>query len=227
MLTTPLILATLIGLCSGLVVNGIVNLYLCYYSEQKFPKKGLQILPIRFFLILLNALLFVIVLWRFGIEKETLACWLLSALLLALVWIDAYRLILPDTLCYTLIWGGLLVNSQGLLTEPHLAIWGAVCGYLLLWSCAHLFSLSTQRQGMGYGDFKLCAALGAWLGLDVLPQLVFIASFSGIIYSLASSIISARPWRQAIAFGPHLALAGYILLIWNKPIQAMIEHLYY
>lgn len=213
------------GACVGLVLSAIVNFYLHYYRKQSILKWRACMQPRHLLLVFTSMLVFVSGVWRFGASPQLVAILFAGVLLLTLVWVDIHEMILPDGLCYVLLWSGLLVNSQGLFVEVQYALWGAVIAYLSLWSCAQLFTLATGRDGMGYGDFKLCAALGAWLGVSALPQLILLASLSGIVFGLLRGAMSKNSWRQAIPFGPHLALAGWSLLLWGEDINMLRDHL--
>ncbi|STZ75354.1 prepilin peptidase [Bergeriella denitrificans] len=168
---------------------------------------------------LLTALAFAAVAWQYGASWLTLGGWVLSAFLIALAFIDADTRYLPDTLTLPLIWLGLLFNLGGGLTDLESAVIGAVCGYLSLWLLCAAYKLLTGQTGMGGGDFKLLAALGAWLGAAVLPLLVFAASLAGILAALMLKIGK----NQAFAFGPCLALAGWILMLAYAPAQQLVR----
>ncbi len=158
--------------------------------------------------------------WHFGYGWQAAAMLLLSWGLLAMSLIDLDHQLLPDALVLPLLWLGLMVNSQGLFTTLDRALWGAVWGYLSLWSVYWLFKLITGKEGMGYGDFKLLAMLGAWGGWQILPLTVFLSACVGAV--LGSLWLRLRKSDQAtpIAFGPFLALAGWIALLWGEPITA-------
>ncbi|MBI3907370.1 MAG: prepilin peptidase [Pseudomonas fluorescens] len=156
--------------------------------------------------------------WHFGFGWPAALVLVLSWGLLAMSLIDAEHQILPDVLVLPLIWLGLIVNSFGLFVSLHEALWGAIAGYGLLWSVFWLFKLITGKDGMGYGDFKLLAMLGAWGGWQILPLTILLSSLVGAIIGL----ILLR-WRHAktstpIPFGPYLAIAGWIALLWGGQI---------
>jgi len=163
-------------------------------------------------------LLSAFVAWHFGFGWPAGLMLVLSWGLLAMSLIDAEHQILPDVLVLPLIWLGLIVNSFGLFVSLHEALWGAVAGYGLLWSVFWLFKLVTGKDGMGYGDFKLLAMLGAWGGWQILPLTILLSSLVGAIIGLV-----LLRWRHAktstpIPFGPYLAIAGWIALLWGGQI---------
>jgi type 4 prepilin peptidase 1 (EC:3.4.23.43). Aspartic peptidase. MEROPS family A24A len=132
--------------------------------------------------------------------------------LIALTAIDLDTQLLPDNLTLPLLWVGLLANVQGLFARLPDAVIGAAAGYLVLWSVYWLFKLLTGREGMGYGDFKLLAALGAWFGWQALPALLLISSVVGAVIGVSLMLIRRAQGGTAIAFGPYLALAGLLML---------------
>ncbi|MNS75015.1 Type 4 prepilin-like proteins leader peptide-processing enzyme [compost metagenome] len=163
-------------------------------------------------------LLSAFVAWHFGFGWPAGLMLILSWGLLAMSLIDAEHQILPDVLVLPLIWLGLIVNSFGLFVSLHEALWGAIAGYSLLWSVFWLFKLITGKDGMGYGDFKLLAMLGAWGGWQILPLTILLSSLVGAIIGLV-----LLRWRHAktstpIPFGPYLAIAGWIALLWGGQI---------
>ena len=166
-----------------------------------------------------SALLAALVVYSFGFSWLTLAVLLLSWGLLALTMIDFDHQLLPDSLTLPLLWLGLIVNSFGLLVPLHDAVWGAVAGYLVLWSIYWLFRLLTGKEGMGYGDFKLLAALGAWMGWQALPQIILLSSLVGAVVGLSLILLRGRDRNIPIPFGPYLAAAGFIALLWGPLIN--------
>lgn len=153
---------------------------------------------------------------RFGMTGDALAWAGFAAALLALAVIDASTTLLPDAITQPLTWAGLLAAALGLSGVPLTdALWGAVAGYLFLWATYWLFRLLTGKEGMGQGDFKLLAALGAWFGWQALIALVMIASLSGMVVGLWLKWRQRLPEGGYIPFGPFLALAGAIQLVWG------------
>lgn len=166
------------------------------------------------------ALLSLLVAWHFGPGVPALAVLLLSWGLLGLSLIDADHQLLPDVLVLPLLWLGLVVNAFGLLVPLADALWGAVLGYLSLWSVYWLFRLLTGKEGMGYGDFKLLAMLGAWGGWQILPLTVLGASLAGALIGLVLLRLRRAQRGAPIPFGPYLAIAGWIALLWGDEIVA-------
>ena len=167
---------------------------------------------------LLTALLSVAVAMVISPGWGTLAALLLTWVLVALTFIDLDKMLLPDQLTLPLLWGGLLFNLAGGFVPLADAVIGAMAGYLVLWSLYWAFKLLTGKEGMGYGDFKLLAALGAWLGWQALPIILLLSSLVGAIIGI--SLIALRKHHQGnpIPFGPYLAIAGWIALLWGDTI---------
>ena len=174
---------------------------------------------------MLTALLTIAAIWRFGapsIATGLAACVLLWALI-ALTFIDFDTQLLPDNLTLPLLWAGLLANVCGLIPTVSLrdAIIGAIAGYLCLWAIYWLFKLIRGKEGMGYGDFKLLAALGAWLGWQMLPLIVLLSSVVGAAIGISLVAFKGRDHQIPLAFGPYLAIAGAIALFFGKPLVAL------
>jgi leader peptidase (prepilin peptidase)/N-methyltransferase len=167
----------------------------------------------------LTAVLFAVCAWRFGLDISLLAALVLTAFLVALAGIDLETHYLPDQLTLPLLWGGLSLSLVGegvpLPLGPREALLGAIVGYLSLWIVHHLFKRLTGKEGMGYGDFKLLAALGAWLGVKALLPLILFAAFTGAVVGIVLIVMFGRPREAPIAFGPYLALFGWLLLIFG------------
>ncbi|MFQ2190741.1 prepilin peptidase [Aeromonas jandaei] len=170
---------------------------------------------------LLTALLSVAVAMVISPAWEALAALLLTWVLVALTFIDLDKMLLPDQLTLPLLWGGLLFNLSGGFVPLADAVIGAMAGYLVLWSLYWAFKLLTGKEGMGYGDFKLLAALGAWLGWQALPIILLLSSLVGAIIGI--SLIALRKHHQGnpIPFGPYLAIAGWIALLWGDTITRL------
>jgi leader peptidase (prepilin peptidase)/N-methyltransferase len=158
--------------------------------------------------------------WHFGPGWQAGSLMLLTWGLLALCLIDADRQILPDVLVLPLLWLGLLVNIGGVHASLADAVWGAVAGYLSLWTVYWLFKLVTGKEGMGYGDFKLLAMLGAWGGWQVLPLTILLSSLVGAVLGTILLRLRAASNATPIPFGPYLAIAGWIALLWGGQITA-------
>ncbi|WP_443114687.1 prepilin peptidase [Herbaspirillum seropedicae] len=162
---------------------------------------------------LLTAALFAFAAWRFGLGVTGLAVMACTATLVALAFIDAQTMLLPDDLTLPLMWLGLLVNLTHRLVPLQDAVLGAAAGYGVLWLIFWLFKLITGKDGLGYGDFKLMAALGAWLGWQALPVILLLASAMGAVLGLALMAAGRHRRGQAIPFGPCLASAGLLALL--------------
>lgn len=138
--------------------------------------------------------------------------------LLALTFIDIDTQLLPDSITLPLLWLGLLLNIGGTYTDLTSAVIGAAAGYLALWSVYWLFKLATGKEGMGYGDFKLLGAIGAWLGWQQLPLTILLSSVVGAVLGLALIVLARRGREVPMPFGPYLAIAGMIALFWGKDL---------
>jgi leader peptidase (prepilin peptidase)/N-methyltransferase len=169
---------------------------------------------------MLTCLLTAYATWHFGWTIQTPAAWFMAWALIALALIDFKTMLLPDNITQPLLWAGLLSSLWQLRVPPEAAIIGAAAGYLSLWFIFHLFRLITGKEGMGYGDFKLFAALGAWLGWVALPFIILLAAAVGTIVGLAL-LVRNRGESQPLPFGPYLSAAGLIYLFWGPGIQHM------
>ena len=156
----------------------------------------------------------------FGVTLQTVAAILLTWTLIALTLIDLKEQLLPDTITLPLLWLGILCSFYNLFTDLQSSVIGAIAGYLVLWSIFHLFRLITGKEGMGYGDFKLLAALGAWIGYSYLPQIILISSVVGSIIGITMIVVGKTKQQQPIPFGPYLAIAGWIALLWGETINS-------
>ena len=161
---------------------------------------------------LLSALISFGLVWHFGTGPAGLASLVFAYFLIALALIDFDTQLLPDQLTLPLMWGGLLLNTQAVFCSLQSAVIGAACGYLSLWLIYWVFKLTTGKEGMGYGDFKLLAALGAWFGWALLPMTILLSSLAGAIIGIALIAITKRGRDVPIPFGPYLAIAGLIIL---------------
>lgn len=167
---------------------------------------------------LTTGLLSVLTIAVLGLQTTGLVALVLLWVLIALTMIDVDTQLLPDSITLPLLWLGLIVNSFGLYTDFLDAFWGAIFGYLALWSVFWLFKIATGKEGMGYGDFKLLAALGAWMGWQFLPLIILLSSFVGAIIGIIGIIILGRDKNIPIPFGPYLAIAGFIAFLWGDTI---------
>jgi leader peptidase (prepilin peptidase)/N-methyltransferase len=159
--------------------------------------------------------------WRFGPGWQAIGAALLLWTLITLSLIDLDTQLLPDSLTLPLLWLGLLFNLNGHFTPLSSAVIGAMAGYLFLWSVYWLFKLATGKEGMGYGDFKLLAALGAWLGWEMLPCIILFSSVAGAVVGISLMIVTRRGRNVPIPFGPYLAMAGAITLFWGRDINSL------
>jgi len=176
---------------------------------------------------LLTAVLSGIVAWRFGFGWESMLALLLTWSLIAISVIDIDHQLIPDAISLPLLWLGLALSllhpldgAQMLFIEPRSSIVGALAGYLSLWSIYHLFRLLTGKEGMGYGDFKLLAALGAWLGWQLLPLIIMLSAVVGAVVGISMIVLSKHDRNIPIPFGPYLAAAGWIAMLYGPEIVA-------
>ncbi|WP_020409623.1 prepilin peptidase [Hahella ganghwensis] len=173
-----------------------------------------------------TAVLAIIAIYQFELSWTGLAAVVFTWMLLILSMIDFDTQLLPDVITLPLLWLGLLVNTQGIFTSLEEAVWGAVFGYLALWSVYHLFKLLTGKEGMGFGDFKLLGALGAWLGWKILPLIILLSSLVGAVVGLILIAAMGRDKNIPIPFGPYLAAAGWIAMMWGNEIVTGYMGLY-
>ena len=165
-----------------------------------------------------TAALSLVVLLHFGVSVNGALVLLFTWWLIALAAIDLDTFFLPDALTLPLLWMGLIANTFGVFAPLSAAVWGAVLGYLSLWSIYWVFKLVTGKEGMGYGDFKLLAALGAWLGWSQLLSVIIVSSATGAIAGVAMILARKSQRDNPIPFGPFLAAAGWIVMLWGEPI---------
>ena len=156
--------------------------------------------------------------YQFGVTSQALWAVLFTYILVALLFIDLDKMLLPDQLTLPLLWLGLLLSTQHIFVGTTDAIIGAAAGYLSLWSVYWLFKLATGKEGMGYGDFKLLAALGAYTGWQGLPIIILLSSFVGAIAGILIMVIQNKGKSLAIPFGPYLAVAGWLTLLFKDAI---------
>ena len=165
-----------------------------------------------------------IVAWRFGFTWQCLLALGLTWTLISASIIDIDHYLLPDSLTLPLLWAGLLIAALApdlAFTDLHSAVIGAAAGYLSLWSVAKLFHLVTGKEGMGYGDFKLLGALGAWFGWQTLPLIITLSAAVGSIAGVAAIALFRHSRHKPIPFGPYLAAAGWIALLWGADLIAL------
>ncbi|MGL4473901.1 MAG: prepilin peptidase [Shewanella sp.] len=166
----------------------------------------------------LTGLLVTVLAWHFGATSAFAWASLLTFGLVAMTWIDFDEMLLPDQLTLPLLWLGLLLNLNGLYTDIHSAVIGAMAGYLSLWSVFWGFKLLTGKEGMGYGDFKLMALFGAWLGWQMLPLIILLSSVLGAVIGIGLMLSKRMEQGSPMPFGPYIALAGWIALLFGESI---------
>ena len=174
---------------------------------------------------LLTGALSALLVWQFGSGVAGLATLLFAYLLIAMTFIDLDTQLLPDDLTFMLLWAGLLVNLNGTFVPLREAVIGAAAGYLALWSIYWLFKLVTGKEGMGYGDFKLLAALGAWMGWTMLPTIILLSSVVGAVVGIGLMVFAKHGRDKPIPFGPYLAGAGLLALFYGGPIANFTQPL--
>ena len=174
---------------------------------------------------LFTAIVSGLLVWTFGSGAMGLATLLFAWLLIAMTFIDFDTQLLPDDLTYPLLWAGLLVNINGTFVPLQDAVIGAAAGYLVLWAVYWLFKLVTGKEGMGYGDFKLLAALGAWLGWAMLPTIILLSSIVGAVVGISLILFAKRGRDKPIPFGPYLAAAGLIALFYGEQLSRFTQSL--
>ncbi|MQA20524.1 prepilin peptidase [Rugamonas rivuli] len=175
---------------------------------------------------LLTGALTVAVVWHYGSGWQGLGGLFFLYSLIAMTFIDADTQLLPDDLTYPLIWAGLLLNVNHTYVSLQDSVIGAAAGYLALWSVYWAYKLVRGREGMGYGDFKLLAALGAWMGWAMLPAIVLMSSLVGSVVGIVLMIVNRKGLEYQIPFGPYLAAAGLIAFLYGEPIMAFTRSVY-
>jgi leader peptidase (prepilin peptidase)/N-methyltransferase len=174
-----------------------------------------------------GALVFTVA-WQLGFSLQAGLAIVLTWGLIALTFIDLDHFYLPDNITLPFLWLGLLINIDGSFVNLSSAVIGAIAGYLSLWSVYQLFKRLTGKEGMGYGDFKLLAMLGAWIGWQMLPVIIILSSLVGAIVGIGLILFRKHQRDQPIPFGPYLAAAGWIALLWGQQInQAYLDWLAY
>jgi leader peptidase (prepilin peptidase)/N-methyltransferase len=169
------------------------------------------------------AVLALVTAYVFGPSWQTVAALGFAWSLLALTLIDLDHKLLPDSLTLPLLWAGLLVNVPGTFAPLSASVLGAAAGYLTLWSIYVLFKLVTGKEGMGHGDFKLLAAIGAWVGWQLLPVVILLSAVVGSVVGLALIAFGGRSSQATIPFGPYLAAAGFIALLWGERLVQLYQ----
>ena len=219
---TPLSLARPRSRCPqcGHAISALENIPVLSWLMLRGRCKGCAApISLRYPLVELStALSFAYVAFHFGFGLTGCAALLLVAALIALTGIDFDTQLLPDDITLPLLWLGLAVNLFGAFTDLKSAVIGAMVGYLTLWSVYWAFKLTTGKEGMGYGDFKLLAALGAWLGWQMLPLLILASSLIGALIGIGLIVLARHGRNVPIPFGPYLALAGIVALLWGHSL---------
>lgn len=167
----------------------------------------------------LTCLVSVYIAWKFGVTWQTAAALLFTWICICLTFIDLDYHLLPDQLTLFLLWSGLFCSLFGIFTGSHDAIIGAIAGYLIFAITQLVFGWATQKTGMGQGDYKFLAALGAYLGWQMLPLIILLASISGIIFALTYMVVKKHFKSTPLPFGPYLAVAGWVALLWGDEIM--------
>ena len=202
-------------------IHALENIPVLSYLLLKGRCKGCgQTISPRYPLVeAVTGLLFGYAAWRYGMTLAGAGALVFIAAMISLTFIDFDTQLLPDDITLPLLWAGLLLNANNTFTTLPNAVIGAAVGYLALWSVYWLFKLATGKEGMGYGDFKLLAAIGAWLGWPLLPQVILLSSLVGAFVGIVLIVLARHGRNVPIPFGPYLAAAGLIALFWGKTIN--------
>ncbi|OED40689.1 methyltransferase [Chromatiales bacterium (ex Bugula neritina AB1)] len=167
---------------------------------------------------LLTGILSLVVAIKFGASLQTCFALVFTWSLITLALIDFHTTLLPDSITLPLMWLGLMLSLSAVFIDTHQALIGAAAGYLILWCVFQAFKLITGKEGMGFGDFKLLAALGAWLGWAKLPLIILLSSLAGAVIGITMMVAFKHSREKPIPFGPYLAIAGWIALIWGDTL---------
>ena len=169
---------------------------------------------------LLSAMLVTVVAWKFGVTEQAVLAIILTWVLVSLTFIDLDHQYLPDNITLPFLWLGLLAGLYSIFTDVSSSVWGAAAGYTVLWAVYILFKKLTGKEGMGFGDFKLLAMLGAWLGWQKLPAIIFMSSLVGAVVGITLIVFRRHQRGVPIPFGPYLAAAGWLVLLWGDDINS-------
>lgn len=207
----------------GHQITALENIPLISYAFLRGKCAGCKTpISLRYPLIeALSGLLAGAVAWKFGVSSTALAALVFTFALIALTFIDFDTQLLPDDITLPLLWLGLLFNIGGGFTDLQSAVVGAMAGYLILWSIYWLFKLVTGKEGMGYGDFKLLAAIGAWFGWQLLPAVILLSSVVGSVIGIGLMVLARHGREVPIPFGPYLALGGIAALFWGPQLSRL------
>ncbi|OAM52378.1 methyltransferase [Methylovorus sp. MM2] len=202
-------------------ITALENIPVFSYLLLKGKCRGCKTaISIRYPLIeLLTGLLIGLISWKFGYSGMAVAAWIFTFALIALTFIDFDTQLLPDDITLPLLWLGLLFNLNTGFTDIHSSIIGAVAGYLSLWSVYWIFKIVTGKEGMGYGDFKLLAAIGAWFGWQLLPAVILLSSLAGSIIGIGLIVLAKQGRNVPMPFGPYLALGGIAALFFGPQLS--------
>jgi leader peptidase (prepilin peptidase)/N-methyltransferase len=204
-------------------VKAIENIPIISYLflKGKCSNCGIKISPQYPFVELLTAIFTTIIVWKFGFSLQALGGVIFTWFLIALSGIDIKTQLLPDNLTFPFLWLGIIFNLFSTYTDLTSSVLGAIFGYLSLWLVFHLFKLVTGKEGMGYGDFKLLAALGAWLGWQSLPLIILLSSAVGAVFGIFMIVSKLQERSQPIPFGPYLAMAGWIAMLYGEQLTSL------
>lgn len=202
-------------------ISALENIPIISYLVLKGKCKGCgtKISPRYPLIEALTGLLSLVVAFHFGPTWQCVAALIFTWSLIALTFIDFDTMLLPDAIVLPVLWLGIIANLNGLYTDINSSVIGAMIGYLSLWSIYWLFKIVTGKEGMGYGDFKLFALIGAWLGWQALPITILLSSLVGAVIGITIMVIRGKDRNLAIPFGPYLALAGWIAMLWGEQIN--------
>ena len=205
----------------GHQIGALENIPILSYLLLKGRCKGCgKPISLRYPLVeAITGLLFGYAAWRYGFTLAIAGALVFIAAMIALTFIDFDTQLLPDDITLPLIWAGLLINLNGTFAPLSSAVIGAAAGYLALWLVFWAFKLATGKEGMGYGDFKLLAAIGAWFGWQMLPLVILMSSFVGAFVGIVLIVLARHGRNVPIPFGPYLAAAGIIALFWGKGLN--------
>ena len=173
----------------------------------------------------ITAILSLVVFWQFGLSTNLIFALIFTWALIALSGIDAKHFILPDNIVLPLLWLGLFANLNGSFANLHDAVLGAIFGYGVLWVCFWAFKLATGKEGMGYGDFKLMAAVGAWFGWQSLPAALLLSSLTGAIVGITLIVLQKKDRSAAIPFGPYIAISGWLMMMYGVEIRSLLAQM--
>lgn len=191
------------------------------FLKGKCSQCGIKISLQYPFVELFTAILTTIVVWTYGFSIQSFGAILLTWFLISLSGIDIKTQLLPDNMTLPLLWLGIVFNIFNTYTDLTSSVLGAIFGYLSLWSVFHIFKLITGKEGMGYGDFKLLAALGAWLGWQSLPLIILLSSAVGAIIGITMIVTKLQERSTPIPFGPYLAIAGWIAMLYGNQLMEL------